>query len=243
MNEHPILFSTPMVQAILDGRKTMTRRMTDLEVINKMPSGWKPVTILFGKIKNVFKNVFRFESIKSGFISDRYCRYGQPGDVLWVREKFACTIGQFDPETTLSYFADSFHWSFYPGHNMHGKSSCQWHDEDIAKEVKWKPSIHMFKDYARIWLQVEEIRVERLHDISEEDAKAEGIMPYYDEMVSGMRFTHQNGQLSNSFTAKEEFEKLWCKINGRESWEANPWVWVVEYKVLSTIGKPKTEPG
>jgi len=232
MKEIPILFSTPMVQAILEGRKTMTRRIHGLERMNEDPEIWKPYKgDLFidkkGRLNQKFFNV----NVHS---DHAVCSYGQPGDVLWVREKFACTLGKYEPETTYSYFADSFHWSFFPEDKTNSETACQWHDDDLAKEVAWKPSIHMPKTAARIWLQVEEIRVERLQDIIKEDAIAEGIL-------KEDQHYHDYNNAVPCLGAISSFQSLWESINGGvESWLANPWVWVVKFKVLSTTGKPTT---
>ena len=213
MTERPILFSTPMVQAILDGRKTMTRR-----IVKKI----EPESKFLPEFKFsgfTFIEPDQFEKPDSEKIASVIsCRYGQPGDVLWVREKFACTLGKYEPETTYSYFADSFHWSFFPEDKSNGETSCQWHDPDLAKEVKWKPSIHMPKAAAMRWLQVEVIRVERLQDISEEDAALEGCY------------------------TRDGFEVIWVKINGQESWDANPWVWVIKFKYSPPPENQNPEP-
>jgi hypothetical protein len=228
MKEHPILFSTPMVQAILEGRKTQTRRICKHQ-------HWTHSELTDVNINKRIQKVDRNVS----------CPYGQPGDLLWVREKFAKTMGVFEPEICYSFFADDFHWSWQPGDVPHGKLSCQWHDADLSKEVKWKPSIHMPKAAARIWLEITEVKVERVQDISEEDAIAEGIIPL---LASSMQLKTQ-GQLYFDYTKPKQifnegippfwsFNSLWCSINGGESWDANPWVWVVKYKVISTTGKP-----
>lgn len=176
MKEIPILFSTPMVQAILEGRKTMTRRI----VKDKDP--WSVIT----------------------------CRYGQPGDILWVRETFAIYLDAF---------------LFKAGYR------------GVFKGIKWKPSIHMPKDYARIWLQVEEIRVERLHSISKEDAISEGIERINDKLFK----CYGTSSLVVTNVPKDSFMTLWSEINGVESTHANPWVWVIKFKVLSITGRPELE--
>jgi hypothetical protein len=104
--------------------------------------------------------------------------------------------------------------------------------------IKWKPSIHMPKDVCRIWLEVTNVRAERLHDITEEDARAEGIREFTkDDKLCKYGLPDWNWQ--DMFrTAKQSFMQLWCMINGFESWNENPWVWVIEFKVLSTTGKP-----
>jgi len=216
--EIPILFSTPMVQAIIDGRKTETRRVM------------KPQPLLL-----VYKNTLCVDSWNNyaSDIEDDYktykCPYGKPGDVLWVRESF-----NRDYPTKQIYFKAS--WETLP----------EWLKE-VANEhgfgaLEWKPSIHMPKAAARIWLQVEEIRVERLQDITEESAIAEGIIDYedgtYKNYFTQKGLREQDGV--DCILAKGSFQSLWCSINGLESWDANPWVWVVKFKVLSTTGKPRT---
>lgn len=202
MKEIPILFSTPMVQAILEGRKTQTRRVVKFpndftgEVFNNAPYGLKYSSSLYG-----------------GTI--QRLAYALPGDLLWVREGFNY-FGSLDPGY-LSYKAT------YPKCLPARLESVP----DI-KEVTWKPSIHMPKSAARIWLEVTEVRVERLQDISEGDAKAEGSKAMSLDDLGNTWANHKRG-----------FQALWQSINGEESWQTNPWVWVISFKVLSTSGKPK----
>ena len=189
MKEHPILFSTPMVQAILEGRKTQTRR-----VIKPQP---KPVLSYFGwktpEYTHVaFGNSSRIESMHRN-------PFGDPGDRLYVRET---TIRNNNSNT------------FWPVADGYVKTA------DYEKTI---PSIHMPKAAARIWLEVEEVKVEMLQNISDEDAKAEGVTP-------DLATDHPKGVY---YTA---FSDLWTKINGNGSWLSNPWVWVVKFKVLSTTG-------
>lgn len=224
MKEHPVLFSTPMVQANLDNRKGMTRRTTGLDNINNDPDRFEFVRIQH--YCDCCKAVFR--NLSTGSTHIIRCRYGEPGDLLWVRE----TGFDARPFKSAPLFKD--------GPNFYYKA-----DNSFIGDHKWSPSIHMSKDVARIWLQVEEIRVERLKDISEEDAIAEGIENYgpFGEYKGS---PNPNGGMMR-FRAYERaaraFQDLWEEINGQLSWDANPWVWVVKYKVLSTTGKPKTEPG
>lgn len=207
--EIPILFSTPMVQAILAGSKTETRRVLKPQAYafvypsETAPKGW-PVTADSKKIK---------------------CPYGVPGDVLWVREQFSLVhpnIPLYDYKATNN-------------------------DEN----TKWKPSIHMPKDAARIWLQVESISVERLKNITEESAKAEGFAcitkddgrtyKYGIPDADGLPGDGKSlGWVWSEWdvSPKIAFHRLWEKINGAESFEGNQWVWVVKFKVLSTTGKP-----
>lgn len=228
MTERPILFSTPMVQALLEGNKTMTRRIIDPQP----ESGKYPQSELDGFY---WKNKFYLPKYGRKDISlvDN-SKFGQPGDVLWVRETARiCNDGIY------AFKAD------YP--------------EEILKNQLnkgiWKPSIFMPKAAARIWLQVEEIRVERLQDISEEDMISEGVqIPTSERNTPCFVLGHDNsafsflpdGCLADGATPPTQkqirfafWAELWCKINGRESWDSNPWVWVVKFKTLSTIGKPQ----
>lgn len=204
-----------MVQANLEGRKTNTRRLNGLERMNEYPEDWKPYVgdchiDKKGRLNQKFFN-------NRGFSDHAICPYGKVGDVIWVRETFApCTDGI--PAFKANYS-----------------------DETLAHKLNkgmWKPSIHMPKVFSRIWLEIEKVKVERLHDISEEDAMEEGVK--YVRRTSGYCFfNYKIGDYTFPSTAKKSFESLWKKINGIESWDANPWVWVIQYKVLSTTGKPQ----
>lgn len=187
-----------MVQAILQGTKTVTRRVCRNQCI--------------ANIASVLDN----SPFKPWPVEKRTpdkCPYGKPGDILWVRETFAMSVDRH----TFSLKAH--------GHRLpHG--------------AKWKPSIHMPKSLSMVWLQIQDVRVERLHDITEDDAIAEGVCEYNDGTFKNY-FT-QKGLTANDgvecLLAKGSFQSLWCSINGIESWNQNPWVWVVSFKVLTTTG-------
>lgn len=135
------------------------------------------------------------------------CTYGQPGDVLWVRE-----TSLYDDDAGIYKYAADF-----------SKSDVEY------LKGSWKPSIHMPKEAARIWLEVVSVKVERLHDISEQDAIAEGIEP----VAEGWKNYYKASKFGTNFcwpTPYHSFQSLWETINGLESWELNPWVWVVEFK-------------
>ena len=110
--------------------------------------------------------------------------------------------------------------------------------DEISRDAKWKPSIHMPKAAARIWLKVVNVRVERLHEITEQDAIAEGaqcgIFRYGPNVCKG----EYHLEINRHADYTDGFKYVWHQINGRESWDANPWVWVVELEVLSTTGRP-----
>lgn len=182
MKTHPILFSTPMVQAILDGRKTMTRRIIKPQ---------QPSSFMYGEKKqNDCTWYVNFPSI----IKPVKCPYGKPGDVLWVRETFAPALGDY------AYMAD------------------------YAKVVLnlpenkglWKPSIHMPKAACRIFLKITDIKVERLQDITREECKKEGVLLGID-----------NGKFAGWH---DIFRDLWENINGPDSWQSNPWIWVIAFE-------------
>lgn len=201
----PILFSTPMVQAINGGRKNQTRR----EV--------KPMSAAFDVAMNKDgsgkwpRNLDEDER----WISDMKCPYGKVGDVLWVRETWIeapeqCTWKNY------SYKAD---------YNSH-----------LAELGKWKPSIHMPKSACRIFLQITNIRLERLQDINEDDAIMEGVlkdielpMPNFKKELFYRDYTKETSGCSD---AKSSFMTLWKSINGKESWDSNPWVWVIEFEKI-----------
>lgn len=206
----PILFSTPMVQAILEERKTMTRREVNF------PQVWPDLLEdLHAKLVVKGKEVF---DLKGEHRFDLRDRFGKPGDVLWVRESWC-------HNTTPTW---------WPYHYRAANDTFS----DPENE-RWKPSIHMPKAACRIFLEVVSVRVERLQDISDQDAISEGIeviglnaaeVPFYKDywgQSPGGMYRHP----------RNSFKSLWWKINGAESWDANPWVWVVEFK---RIDKPET---
>lgn len=224
MNTKPILFSTEMVQAILEGRKTQTRRTKGLELINKNPDLWKFTGHGYKAVvskKTNYPKLTHFYSFINKETKERIqitSKYGNIDDILWVRETFFCT----------KYYEHT------PLFKNKGKYIYKATDDFIGCH-KWKPSIHMPKAAARIFLKVKNIRAERLKDISESDAIAEGVdkkgemyYDYFGEVPKvGRDFFYTNE------TAKISFMGLWCKINGVDSWRDNPWVWVIEFEHLN----------
>ncbi len=195
VKERPILFSAPMVRAILAGKKTQTRRTW------KLPSGaeWYAV----GDAK-------QDHYIYSGFpgwwhVEESECPYGKPGDCLWVRETWASTRQAGESSPWVVYRADDPDWQTMEG----------W---------KWKPSIFMPRAASRITLEITEIRVERLHEITEQDAAIEGLDG---NCGIGHIPSYQAGPLVYHFA------RLWETINGKDSWAANPWVWVVPFRRIT----------
>ncbi len=191
MTERPIIFSAPMVRAILDGRKTQTRRAI------------KPVPTING-VGAIFDEGDRQEDfVEPYWVFPETCKYGKPGDLLWVRETWApladCVV---------------LNCAYYRLDHEEARSSGS------RVDVKWRPSIYMPRWASRITLRITDIRVERLQDISEEDAKAEGVKP----------LDYAAHHVAAGCGARIAFEQIWTTINGPAAWEANPWVWVISFE-------------
>jgi len=234
IKERPILFSGPMARAILEGRKTQTRR-----AIKPQPDAWiRGSTGTFGVPKKItnkkpHRNGTIWQEDDGTCYEDIKCPYGQPGERLWVRETWAKTCihpdGSCDGDgcdyCSLDYRADD-PTAKYPG---------DWPNNTPPNQCppKWKPSIYMPRCASRILLEITEVRVERLQEISEADALAEGVLenPNQDSLYD---FWHYGGSgCWGEFNAVGSFNSLWESINGPESWEANPWVWAITFKKIN----------
>lgn len=201
MKERPILFSTPMVRAILEGRKSQTRRiMKPQPEYSEGMSKWvlypKQHPTVYADLINAYK----------------YCPYGQVGDILWVRETWAYRRPIDAEQDWCSYY---YYATDY--------------DEYVDR---WKPSIFMPKEASRLKLKVTNIRVERIQGISYEDAVLEGIESS-NEFQSNEGYLHQyKDYIVDDFAldAVDSYHTLWESINGKYSWQSNPWVWVIEFE-------------
>lgn len=206
--ERPILFNGEMVRAILASRKTQTRRVCD------MPLGWSvpPARLHEGRLCRFGCDTS--ESIK--------CRYGQPSDRLWVRE----TWGLLDTEPSDAPERATV------GYRANGVDKAP-----NGRFQLWRPSIFMPRWASRLTLEIVRVRMERLQDISEEDAKAEGVEP----MSHGFRDYSRklDAQLGD---ARMSYFTLWESINGKGSWVKNLWVWVIEFTVLHPAQNQSSEP-
>ena len=247
MSEKPILFSAPMVRAVLEGRKTQTRRIVkgadEAEEINHHTGReWHSV---YQKIVTGQHGSRELEETTHREL----CPYGQPGDRLWVRETWIHyhTInhrvrmdgGSFSEVSDgyAAYKADGFDsiQDFKDHIRLTSDSGFEgievWNDQ-------FRPSIHMPRWASRITLEVVSVKVERLQDISEEDAMAEGILKAnhgldkYNQPHPKYYWKEIGAETPNVChqQAKYAFANLWQSINGHGSWEANPWVWVVEFE-------------
>lgn len=214
MRERPILFSAPMVRAILAGTKTQTRRLVQVPrrgafVLADHGDGWRPFASDDG------------ESIVCDDGNERpmACPYGQPGDRLYVRENFAPVDGhghKCAPRDAAFVVLPDGAQQYRNGTYSPPLPEYQ---QSAFDGIKWRPSIHMPRWASRITLEVTAVRVERLQDISEEDAKAEGVTP----MLGAPEPVPP--------AYRDGFRQLWDEINGeRASWASNPFVWVVSFR-------------
>jgi len=225
MTERPILFSGPMVRALLDGRKTQTRR------------GVKPQPEFYNPADGFPLSDGRNTSVswRNTHIAPEtlplLCPYGKPGDVLWVRE--SCWVyGKWHPN------------------GLNKRGGQRWRFEAIGREAifenpgyekvaHWgggkgwahRPSIHMPRWASRISLRVTDVRVERLNDCSEADARAEGIEHLGPPDKDGRRHLGVPGLPIDAPTGGRAYAALWDHINGPGAWAANPWVWAVSFEV------------
>lgn len=202
MRERPILFSEPMVRAILEGRKTKTRR-----ALNKRELAGFAAAADLGECGRFMDG----QPITPG---DRkyhsmLCRYGEPGDRLYVRETWH--TDERDLVVARAQHEDAMSPSpiYYRADPANDGAGCI-----------WRPSIHMPKWASRLLLEITSTRVERLQEISGMDAKREG--------VTIPSWLPEDG--ADLDWARKEFQFLWSSINGPESWDANPWGWVVEFR-------------
>lgn len=235
MKEIPLLFSTLMVQALLDKRKTQTRRIMKQQIKDcdhsrykdaewkDQPTQWSEAALKIGRAYcSLCGNGTEYSNDFGGI----KCPYGVPGDLLYVRENwFPAAIN--GNKVMVGYYDKD------PGNTVEFETNrAGFYNRQLVKG-RMIPSIHMPKEAARIWLRKTATKVERVCDISEEDAIAEGVERNRDG--SWHDYLEPNRLWQD--TAKASFQSLWIKINGAETW--NNWVWVNTFDVLSTTGKPE----
>lgn len=203
LRERPIIFSGEMVRAILEGRKTQTRR-----VVNPAPTtfrnGWP--------LKRIVSRIAVGTRSDHTLVEDRSCPYGQPNDRLWVRETWAGCCGRY------GYKADGA---------VRGRFKKSW-----IRDCRWKPSIHMPRSAARIFLKVQNVRVQRLQDIIEQDAAAEGVQVPVRQDRKGWYQEISGPYVPKAPTCREHFILLWERLNAKRGhgWKTNCWIWVIEFK-------------
>lgn len=244
MKERGMIFNSEMVRAILDGRKTQTRRIMKVQ---PEPSKSRPGDFWFSSKK--LESMVHISDFAPGnspiadyhlFIQEHCCPFGAVGDRIWVRETWAllgnedgCCVDwndnlcKGDEKTAARIYRSSCEqrpgdyglWSI--------PDNAYWkpHTENEKFEGAWRPSIHMPRWASRILLEITDVRVERLNDISQEDAQAEGMA------LTGWRPTYSDPDSGGEvWTPYDNFARLWESIYGEGSWKANPWVWVIEFK-------------
>jgi hypothetical protein len=212
VKERPILFSGPMVRAIFDRVKMQTRRIMD-------PQPPREAAVV-DPYNGDFERFMAWSADHKMFLEPGNvkgtahwrCRQGVPGDRLWVRESFSY------------HLHDEGFWYWADGHAA---------DKDSTRP---KPSIHMPRLAARLMLLMTGLRAQKLHEISEADARAEGIREVTKDGVVKKYCVYDKGDMSSvpwaemPRTAVDAYRALWETINGEGSWAANPWVWVIEFK-------------
>lgn len=227
MKERGMIFNSEMVKAILDGRKTQTRRIVKPQPELTKGSGFSWNGALYGAGSDDRETNRNFAHIK--------CPFGKPGDRIWVRETWAllgnedgCCVDwndnlcKGDEKTAARIYRASCEqrpgdyglWSI--------PDNAYWkpHTENEKFEGAWRPSIHMPRWASRLLLEITDVRVERLRSMSQDDARAEGVIAASGPMEAGLAF-----------------RELWESIYGEESWKANPWVWCISFKRIEGTDK------
>lgn len=212
MTERPMIFNSEMVRAILDGRKTQTRR---------------PIKFPF-KDRNLGCELSGNE-LAGELSSGNYLNslFGKPGDRIWVRETFQGPLFDFDQMDAYCKDSAPFEKAQFCVYKADGKPAPEFFDADDNLHCCWRPSIHMPRWASRILLEIIDIRVERLNAIRQADAIAEGAPPSHPSIDCVSR-EYGFPDFSRSW-----FGQMWQHIYGEESWQANPWVWVLEFKRIN----------
>jgi hypothetical protein len=241
MKERPILFSAPMVRAILEGRKTQTRR-----VVKPQPELSERVGFIYKGMAYGLGGSYDPKGLRN--LNCR-CPYGQPGDRLWVKETHRPGAWREDGRVAFDYAASpelkNTPWRQCPDGELFERLTMKWCDalERAGLEMDddgmyawpagecpmvWTPSIYMPRWASRITLEIVSVRVERLQDISNPDCYAEGVE---DIRCANCGFPVPCGPCQNpSPDPRTAYLRLWESINGPGSWDINPWVWVVEFR-------------
>ncbi|EPY4717324.1 hypothetical protein ABN209_05480 [Klebsiella pneumoniae] len=210
ITERGMIFNAEMVRAILDGRKTQTRR----------PIKWKQTRFTeIGEREDGSKWPWS-EDAEHAFDFWHPCPFGSVGDRIWVRETFQGPL--FDFDLMDSYCKDStpFEKSEFCVYKADGVPAPEFYDADDELHCCWRPSIHMPRWASRILLEITGVRAERLKSISDRDALREGC---------------STADMKSGDCVADVFARLWASIYGDESWNSNPWVWVIEFKRIEEL--------
>ena len=221
MKERGMIFNGEMVRAILDGRKTQTRR----------PIKWKQTRFTeIGEREDGSKWPWS-EDAEHACDFWHPCPFGAVGDRIWVRETWQAIHDYCDENGHVDERRYARSIPRHRGNYWHPVYEEAWGNESREdREFPWRPSIHMPRWASRILLEITDVRVERLNAISEEDAEAEGIdmEALYDSQDCYDCIADHN--MTGRPTVTGAFKYLWESIYGEEGWLANPWVWVIEFK-------------
>ena len=232
MKERPIIFSAPMVRALLAGTKTQTRRPVKPQSASVAPG------LYADRYNHSERWAYWLPDGRMDSPKTFACPYGAPGDRLWVRETWQAW-------QRVSHEYDE--WEPITRDARGGTQWAEWFEQNGDPDAieyratgeslgPWEPSIYMPRWASRLTLEVTDVRVERLQGISEEDARAEGVEASQEPFTYGWRNYGQTEFVAEHIayfvTAREAFASLWESINGPGSWAANPWVWVIEFKRL-----------
>lgn len=252
MKERGMIFNGEMVRAILDGRKTQTRRIMKIQPSDgfhpthngydlDLNAHWYTPGVVDknGYLQPAKKDVFGVADENEGYA----CPFCAVGDRIWVRETWGVVSHELDEDGRIQPWSPDrpataihempFGSGYYTGHAIYAADGdFTWGDDDGYEDGRscWKPSIHMPRAACRILLEVTGVRAERLNSISQEDAQAEGME------LTGWRPTYSDPDSGGEvWTPYDNFAQLWESIYGEESWKANPWVWVIEFKVVPNV--------
>lgn len=199
MTGKPIIFSTDMIRALLAGAKTQTRRIAKLNASGRVGIGGRNW------------HTADHDAVKA-------CPYGATGGLMWVRETWA-------PQRGFPHSLGRIWYRATDGENIGKQFPMSW----LEREKKWRPSIHMPRWASRLTLRLTDVRVQRLQEISEEDAKAEGVDMQFRTVV--MRPDKgPDYHIPNSY--RGGYANLWSNIHGPDSWAANPYVWCLSFEVI-----------
>lgn len=220
MKERGMIFNGEMVRALLDGRKTQTRRIMKVQ---PEPSKSRPGDFWFSSKK--LESMVHVSDLAPGnspivdchlFFQEHRCPFGAVGDRIWVRETFQGPLFDFDLMDSYCKDPTPFERPEFCVYKADGAPAPEFYDADDELHCRWRPSIHMPRWASRILLEITNVRVERLQEITLGDICKEIGCGLYDFRPATHGF--------------QAWEELWQSIYGEDSWKANPWVWVIEFK-------------
>ncbi|HCO5811701.1 TPA: hypothetical protein OBN97_002548 [Escherichia coli] len=225
MKERGMIFNAEMVRALLSGRKTQTRR------IMKVQPESNQLGLLLITDSTKHSDIGKYHWAESNATGNHVrsklfsCPFGAVGDRIWVRETWSSDFANYYPNDRVWYAADNNRQLDIEV--VDGVRGIYSPESDVHVPFRWQPSIHMPRWASRILLEITDVRVERLNAISEEDARAEGII---DGGCLNCGEPEPCGCANPEPDATDAFAYLWQSIYGQENWNANPWVWVIGFK-------------